>query len=130
MTEEDQEKQLRERAYYLWLQAGQPEGQAAEFWEQAQAEEKAALQAEASPERPAAGDAVSSPAPTPSSAVEAPRKNSARKASASAETKKAAGKGNGPARKAKVPAKQQDAPPGEAPPRRKGGGKAGKTATS
>jgi hypothetical protein len=32
------EQRIRARAYQLWQQAGQPEGQADEYWYQAQAE--------------------------------------------------------------------------------------------
>ena len=32
MEHNDKEKMIRETAYYLWLDAGKPEGQADQFW--------------------------------------------------------------------------------------------------
>lgn len=37
-TNGDREQRIRERAYRLWEQAGQPEGREEEFWHQATAE--------------------------------------------------------------------------------------------
>lgn len=40
------EERVRERAYYLWQQAGAPEGRAEEFWDEAERHERAAFVAE------------------------------------------------------------------------------------
>lgn len=44
------DEQIRERAYYLWEQAGEPKGTPDEYWEQARAEiEKEAPPVESGP---------------------------------------------------------------------------------
>lgn len=45
------EERIRTRAYFLWEQAGRPEGRDLEFWERAQATERASVEASAPPER-------------------------------------------------------------------------------
>jgi hypothetical protein len=40
-TRHDPERRTRERANFLWEQAGRPEGDARRFWEQARREEEA-----------------------------------------------------------------------------------------
>jgi hypothetical protein len=45
----ERERRIRERAYFLWLKEGRPEGRSIEFWERARAlEREAAREAEES----------------------------------------------------------------------------------
>jgi Protein of unknown function (DUF2934) len=39
--EHEKEQRIRERAYYIWLAEGQPEGRAEKHWESAKAESAA-----------------------------------------------------------------------------------------
>src|SRR4051812_30557429 len=41
-TDAERERRIRERAYFLWLEAGCPEGRSVEFWNRAQMLEAAA----------------------------------------------------------------------------------------
>ena len=38
MTETDEERAIRERAYFLWVDEGRPEGRALDHWERAHSE--------------------------------------------------------------------------------------------
>jgi hypothetical protein len=42
----EREERVRERAYFLWCEAGCPEGRAVEFWELAEGDEAPKLQPE------------------------------------------------------------------------------------
>jgi hypothetical protein len=56
MSDDDRDTRIRERAYFLWLGDGQPNGQAEEYWHRAIAAEQDSEADEASEESFPASD--------------------------------------------------------------------------
>ena len=56
MSDDDRDRRIRERAYFLWLGDGQPNGQAEDYWRRAIAAEQDMAADEASQESFPASD--------------------------------------------------------------------------
>jgi len=72
MLDNDIEQRIRERAFYIWIEQGRPEGRDREHWQQAESELVAGIAKPENELRPAQSEAAPADAPKEASAEAVP----------------------------------------------------------